>query len=537
MVNLRLLFALLLAGCLIDREAWQDARDRLTDADGDGVAAGSDCDDQDAERYPGASERWYDGVDQDCLGGDDNDADGDGDPDQAHGGTDCDDQDPSVSGEAKEGWTDLGVDNDCDGELTEAVLFPLSRAAARIEGPSASAAFGERLMVTPEGWVSDEAWLLASAALANDTTGTTYGWPASDLLGNPEVETAPLTQEGTRSGDAFGYGLGWSGDLDSPQTWVSAEGVNDGRGEIYGWRGESLIAYSSPDWTIGGDQEGDYAGYQLTEGYDHDADGVADLVVSAPLASDVAAYAGKAFLFEDPPTLPDQSSTEDADVVINNETPGALMYAWRGGDLDGDGRDDLVVWLTDLDDVVIGGSYIITDFLKPGTYDIQDVFALKVFGTANFMKDIDLDGHPELIATSKDVYRYELPKADVRLNAEADADVGAYFSFAGEGNWLWRGEVDSFGGTNRMVVASPHVPNGDMRGRVFLLPIHWEGDMKLDELDLRLDGELAGDAAGTDVVLLPDLNGDNAREIAIGAPGADGGGAGAGRVYIAEGPR
>lgn len=40
------------------------------DADGDGSPAGTDCDDGDASRYPGAPETCGDGVDQDCDGSD-----------------------------------------------------------------------------------------------------------------------------------------------------------------------------------------------------------------------------------------------------------------------------------------------------------------------------------------------------------------------------------------------------------------------------------------------------------------------------------
>ncbi|MFT6232695.1 MAG: hypothetical protein ACJAZO_003211, partial [Myxococcota bacterium] len=41
------------------------------------LAAGADCDDSDVSRSPGATEVWYDGVDQNCDGND-SDQDGDG---------------------------------------------------------------------------------------------------------------------------------------------------------------------------------------------------------------------------------------------------------------------------------------------------------------------------------------------------------------------------------------------------------------------------------------------------------------------------
>jgi hypothetical protein len=107
-----------------------DARTWYVDGDGDGygdpaaaipgcqaptgtVADGSDCDDTDPAVHPGAAETWYDGIDQDCAGDDDLDADADGDRAAGFGGGDCDD-DPSVNSFAVEVFYD-GIDQDCDG--------------------------------------------------------------------------------------------------------------------------------------------------------------------------------------------------------------------------------------------------------------------------------------------------------------------------------------------------------------------------------------------------------------------------------------
>jgi hypothetical protein len=83
------------------------------DLDADGVTwADGDCDDGDAGVHPGATEEWYDGVDQDCDGND-SDQDGDGYPLE----TDCDDADPAAHPGAAEVDGD-GVDGDCDGGET-----------------------------------------------------------------------------------------------------------------------------------------------------------------------------------------------------------------------------------------------------------------------------------------------------------------------------------------------------------------------------------------------------------------------------------
>ncbi len=102
------------------------------DADGDGVDAmecgGADCDDSDANRFPGNEEVCdAEGHDEDCdastLG--DRDADEDGVLDAmccngAACGGDCDDSDPSVGPTSIEVCN--GTDDDCDGRSDEGVL-------------------------------------------------------------------------------------------------------------------------------------------------------------------------------------------------------------------------------------------------------------------------------------------------------------------------------------------------------------------------------------------------------------------------------
>ena len=84
------------------------------DLDGFNPSTG-DCDEDDATVYPGATETWYDGVDQNCDGLDDFDADQDGQGSDAHGGTDCNDADAAIHPGATEVCD--GVDNDGDGTV------------------------------------------------------------------------------------------------------------------------------------------------------------------------------------------------------------------------------------------------------------------------------------------------------------------------------------------------------------------------------------------------------------------------------------
>ena len=96
---------------------WSD--DHPSDQDGDGfittAVGGEDCDDTDGNIFPGAEEVWYDGIDSNCDGLNDFDADMDGYvSSEAEDGDDCDDTNPDIYPGSADEWYD-GVDSDCAG--------------------------------------------------------------------------------------------------------------------------------------------------------------------------------------------------------------------------------------------------------------------------------------------------------------------------------------------------------------------------------------------------------------------------------------
>jgi hypothetical protein len=99
-------------------------------APGTGVLGIGDCDDTEVAVNPGVADAWYDGVDSDCQGDDDFDADGDGHfrlgypysatqyAEESTGtlpGGDCDDAVAEVNPAQVEIWYD-GIDSDCAGD-------------------------------------------------------------------------------------------------------------------------------------------------------------------------------------------------------------------------------------------------------------------------------------------------------------------------------------------------------------------------------------------------------------------------------------
>ena len=117
----------LATGCTWISQADLQSKQLTADDDKDGFAAEKDCDDKDAAVYPDAEDPWYDGVDANCAGDDDFDADADGfvpaehlgkptagvDTSGALPGGDCDDTSATTLPGADDAWYD-GVDTDCD---------------------------------------------------------------------------------------------------------------------------------------------------------------------------------------------------------------------------------------------------------------------------------------------------------------------------------------------------------------------------------------------------------------------------------------
>ena len=125
--------------CIEETDSCEEPDCLEPDVDGDGhdaaVCGGDDCDDADANRYPGNPEVCdADDHDEDCdpitFGFRDNDGDGEPDReccnlDEASGeatcGSDCDDNRPGVNPTVPEVCD--GLDNDCNGEVDEGVLI------------------------------------------------------------------------------------------------------------------------------------------------------------------------------------------------------------------------------------------------------------------------------------------------------------------------------------------------------------------------------------------------------------------------------
>ena len=96
-------------------ETAEPSAEAAADADGDGVTIeDGDCDDEDPNISPSATDLVGDDVDQNCDGIDGMDFDQDGFASEISGGEDCDDTDPEVSPQDNDGDGASVCDGDCN---------------------------------------------------------------------------------------------------------------------------------------------------------------------------------------------------------------------------------------------------------------------------------------------------------------------------------------------------------------------------------------------------------------------------------------
>ena len=553
---------------LIDEIGAVDAPTWYPDRDGDGwgdslhpwpacaqpsgfIATAGDCDDTDPAVHPGVDDVPYDGVDADCDGWDDDDADRDGYPAQAWGGTDCDDADAGIHPGAAEICD--GVDDDCDGTVDLDAVDASAwyddpdgdgwgsgdALAIGCQGPEGTAPrdgdCGEAdPAVHPEapdadedgqdddcdGVIDNDRLLDGSDALALGAAGDALGAAvafAGDLSGDGR-EALLLGAAGAgeamllgadsswlavfsavTAGAGLGLALAGPGDLDGdslPDLALGAPGDGGSlaaRGVVYllpgDSRGEISLDLSTASLALLGEAAGDRAGYPQAAG-DFDGDGAADLLISAPGEGTLGASAGAVYLVAGPVGGVTSLSHANTKLMGSAAGDGAGPVAVLG-DTDGDGQGDLLAGAWGADG---GGSNAgeVCLFLGP------------VWGTA------------------------DLGAADAILTGEAPQDMAGWSVGA-------PGDVDGDGLADLLIGAVGEDSGGASAGAAYLVlsPVEVTS---LGDADAVICGEAAGDWAGTRVDGAGDLAGDGSTWILVGAPGADSGGAEGGVVALFAAP-
>ena len=211
------------------------------------VTQAGDCDDGAGDVFPGATEVWYDDVDQDCGGDSDHDADADGHDREEAGGGDCDDAEGAISPDATEVCND-GIDNNCDdlpdpcvretGTLTDQDLD------AEILGEGNGDRFGMSVVGVPDmnGDGNDE--VLVGAPWEHGATGAVYLFqdPTNQLWSDADAKF-----EGDDATDRLGLGLAALDFDDDGVGDLAMAGYRENSSSSTGW---TIKAYSGTDLNV-----------------------------------------------------------------------------------------------------------------------------------------------------------------------------------------------------------------------------------------------------------------------------------------------
>ncbi|MES2641770.1 MAG: MopE-related protein [Myxococcota bacterium] len=492
-------------------EVWYDGVDQDCaggddyDRDADGSSFDDDCDDDDATSFPGAEETWYDGLDQDCAGDDDFDQDQDG----FRYGVDCDDLDAAINPNATDDWYD-GIDSDCAGNDDNdqdadgspvpddcADEDPTSYPGARdawYDGIDSDCAGNSDYDQDADGadYVDD----------CNDTDATVTG-PVTETLDGADNDCDGVIDDvgigdiasGLLYGPISSLGLGGAGNL-------SLGGDLDGDG------GDDLVVASDSSsygyaWVVSGAtgataggsvRDYDTAEVTSSSGYyilgnvagpleDLTGDGTADLLVTG---SSSYYYEGRGWLLAGGSTLSGSISTGSTYTARFEGDSGDDMLAWTvSGDLDGDGTPEIVTGCpTD--------NYLVDDGYYYDTYDTS-AGNVGIFSSGAFTGSYDLYDADDQIGGSgaSDYLGYSLLVADLDDDGYGDIMAGAYGLDDGASN---AGGIYVFNGNTSLA---------------------WD-DRADDAMDTRLLGSSSSQYLGSDPLAAPgDHDGDGTLDLAL----------------------
>jgi hypothetical protein len=345
------------------------------------------------------------------------------------------------------------------------------------------------------------------------------------LFAQPSFAQAPAwTAYGESAGDSFGFSLCSAGDWDSDgvvDLLMGSPGV-DGSGPDTGRITLLSGATSATLFEVNGLSSGDRAGRSVAALGDVNGDGIGDFAYGAPTRSVSGPQAGGAF--------------------IVSGADGTTLHAWEGstpfgifgfsvsnaGDLDGDGKNDLLVGAPNEDPAGpdSGAVYAYSTGSSNILHVLSGANAGDKFGyTLTSVGDTDLDSIPDFLVGSPDeTFAGLVAAGSARLYSGADASsLGAWFGTTPDARYGTAlssiGDRDSDGRADFAIGAPGDISGGGPAcGRVELR------SGANGSLFLSMNGA-PGTALGASLSALGDINSDGFCDLLVGAPEAPIGGA------------
>ncbi len=514
------------------------------DGDGDGfTVAQGDCDDHDATVYPGAPETCN-GRDDDCNGDSDEgapadagswyadaDADGYGNPSVRQDAcsaptnfvaddSDCDDLSATVNPSATEicnGW-----DDDCDGltdedddSVTDAGTWYEDADGDGYGDPSAASVFCEQ----PSDYVSDTSDCDDDDAAVNPD--------ASEICNGVDDDCDALVDD---EDDSL---------LDVPTWYLDADG--DGHGDA----NQPIVACEMPSGASETSDDCDDADYDLNpsaaevfgDGVDNDCD-------------DGTGWGGSHSL-----------SGADVKIIGENSYDNAGTRVAFGGDINGDGRDDLLVSSPEANadsgeqtdngkayvlfgPVTTSGDLSSADLIMTGANGLNYAgFGLSSAGDTNG------DGYDDLLVGAHAANSRGDDSGTAFLvmgpasggSMYLDEATTAFLGDSEDDHLGWAcgggGDMNADGYDDLLIGAFDADPSGSSTGAVYVIPGPVaSGRIDVADAGYTLEGESGADEAGWSVAMTGDTDGDGCDDFLVGAREDDDAGYNAGAAYFLLGP-
>jgi hypothetical protein len=470
-----------------------------------------------ADFNPVAADAWYDGVDLDCAGNNDFDADEDGFTSDSHPtytgstGADCDDAESTTNPSAPEICSD-GADNDCSGH---------------------SAPCG----------VTGTMSITEATAAVYDSDNSSYGLGFAIDAGH----------------DYDGDG---TDDLLVADPFDSAYGSNLGTVSIYSGvpSGFSLVDRDA-EAQLYGFASGDNPGYDLTGVSDMDGDGYDDLVIGLPYNDDYDSSAGLVAFAYGPVTSTDVIKLGNGvdGGVMGTEISAYFGFSVAAGDLDNDGKGDFLAaspsstWNGTASGRVFFISGPTSVSLDTDHVAIEGIDERTYTGRTLEVGDISGDGVDDLLAGYEFAY-YGTSSSSVGvvgvlegplsttssydLGSDGDAFIYGSNSSAYVGKSLAIGDFNDDGKPD-LAVGAPYADPGSgyNTGATFVYFGPLSANQTEEDADLTIASPLVPTASYPQngySVASGDLDGDGKDDLALGAN--YGGPLSAGAVYTFHGP-